>query len=259
MSTTQIHPTAVVSAGAWLDEDVTIGPYAVIGDKVKIGRGTKVGSFCVIEDDTTIGARCKIFTGAVIGSIPQDLKFDGSVSSLIVGDNNTIREYVTINLSTSPEHPTRVGDNNLIMAYSHIAHDCQIGNFCILANGATLGGHVTLDDRAVIGGLTAIHQFVRMGKMCIVGGCSKVVTDLPPYATCDGHPARFYSLNLVGLRRAGVSTVAVRHLKAAYKIYFQSGLSKQHALEEIKKTVPSCPEVEEAVVFISSSKRGICH
>ncbi len=259
MDTTQIHPTAVVAAGARLDEDVAIGPYAVIGDKVKIGPGTKVGSFCVIENDTTIGARCRIFTGAVIGSIPQDLKFDGSPSSLIVGDNNTIREYVTINLSTSLEHPTRVGDNNLIMAYSHIAHDCQIGNFCILANGATLGGHVMLGDRAVIGGLTAIHQFVRMGKMSIVGGCSKVVTDLPPYATCDGHPARFYSLNLIGLKRAGVSAEAIRRLKAAYKIYFQSGLSKQHALEEIRKSVPSCPEVEEAVAFISSSKRGICH
>ena len=259
MSTTSIHPTAVVSAGAWLDEDVMVGPYAVIGDGVKIGRGTEVGSFCVIENDTTIGARCAIFTGAVIGSIPQDLKFDGCPSSLIVGDNNTIREYVTINLSTSVAHPTRVGNNNLIMAYSHIAHDCQVGSFCILANGATLGGHVVLEDSVVIGGLTAVHQFVRMGKMCIVGGCSKVVTDLPPYATCDGHPARFYGLNLVGLKRAGVSVEAVRHLKSAYRIYFQSGLSKQHALEEIKKSVPACPQVDDVVAFISSSKRGVCH
>ncbi len=259
MSTTKIHPMAVVSSKAWLDGDVAVGPYAVIGDKVKIGRGTKVGSFCVIEGDTTVGTDCKIFTGAVIGSIPQDLKFDGVPSSLIIGDSNTIREYVTINLSTSLEHPTRVGNNNLIMAYSHIAHDCQIGDFCILANSATLGGHVTLGDRAVIGGLTAIHQFVRMGKMCIVGGCSKVVTDLPPYATCDGHPARFYSLNIVGLRRAGVSAEVIQRLKAAYKIYFQSGLSKQNALEKIKVTVPSCPEVDEAVAFISTSKRGVCH
>jgi len=259
VSTIQIHPTAVVSSRAWLDDDVVVGPYTVIGDNVKIGCGTRVGNFCVIENDTTLGARCKVFTGAVIGSIPQDLKFDGSPTALVIGDNNTIREYVTINISTSLEHPTRVGHNNLIMAYSHIAHDCRLGDACILANGATLGGHVTLGDRVVVGGLTAIHQFVRMGKLCIVGGCSKVVTDLPPYATCDGHPARFYSLNLVGLKRAGVGADAIRNLKAAYKIYFQSGLGKQHALEQIRKTVPSCPEVDEALAFIMSSKRGICH
>ncbi|MGE5279796.1 MAG: acyl-ACP--UDP-N-acetylglucosamine O-acyltransferase [Deltaproteobacteria bacterium] len=259
MSTTQIHPTAVVAPGAWLDEGVAVGPYAVIGEKVRIGRGTRIGNFCVVENDTTMGRDNVVFTGAVVGSIPQDLKFDGAPSRLVIGDRNTIREYVTINISTSLEQPTRIGNNNLIMAYSHVAHDCRVGDSCILANGATLAGHVTLEDRAVVGGLTAIHQFVRMGRMCIVGGCSKVVTDLPPYTTCDGHPARFYGLNLVGLRRAGVSAAAIKNLKAAYKIYFQSGLTKQHALEEIKRTVPSCPEVEEAVAFLSSSQRGICH
>jgi len=259
LSTTQVHPTAVVASGAQLDTGVVIGPYVVIGDKVKIGRNTHVDNFCVIENNTTIGKDNNIFTGAVIGSIPQDLKFDGAPSALIVGDNNTIREYVTMNISTSVEHPTRVGSDNLIMAYSHVAHDCWVGDSCILANGATLAGHVTLEDRSIVGGLTAIHQFVRLGRMCIVGGCSKVVTDLPPYATCDGHPARFYSLNLVGLRRAGVSAETIKNLKAAYKIYFRSGLSKQSALEEIKKSVPACPEVDEVVAFITTSKRGICH
>ncbi len=259
MSTTQVHPTAVVAPGAGLDEGVVVGPYAVIGDKVRIGRRTQVGNFCVIENDTTIGADCKIFTGAVIGSIPQDLKFDGAPSGLVIGDNNIIREYVTVNLSTSVEEPTRIGSGNLIMAYSHVAHDCRIADNCILANGATLAGHVTLEDRAVVGGLTAIHQFVRLGRLCIVGGCSKVVTDLPPYATCDGHPARFYSLNLIGLKRAGVTPDAIRCLKAAYKIYFQSGLSKQHAIEEIKKSVAPCPQVDDVLRFISSTRRGICH
>jgi UDP-N-acetylglucosamine acyltransferase len=259
MSTTQVHPTAVVAPGAGLDEGVVVGPYAVIGDKVRIGRRTQVGNFCVIENDTTIGADCKIFTGAVIGSIPQDLKFDGAPSGLVIGDNNIIREYVTVNLSTSVEEPTRIGSGNLIMAYSHVAHDCRIADNCILANGATLAGHVVLEDRAVVGGLTAIHQFVRLGRLCIVGGCSKVVTDLPPYATCDGHPARFYSLNLIGLKRAGVTPDAIRCLKAAYKIYFQSGLSKQHAIEEIKKSVAPCPQVDDVLRFISSTRRGICH
>jgi UDP-N-acetylglucosamine acyltransferase len=259
MTTARIHPTAIIAKEAHLDEDVTVGPYATIGAKVKIKKGTQVGSFCVIDNDTTIGAGCKIMTGAVIGSIPQDLKYNDEPTAVVVGDNNIIREYVTVNLSTTVEHPTRIGDNNLIMAYSHVAHDCVIGNRCVIANGGTLAGHVTLQDRVTVGGLVAIHQFVRLGTMCIVGGCSKVVTDLPPYATCDGHPARFYGLNLIGLKRAGVDAQVVKDLKALYKIFFQSGLTKPHALDEIKKTVPASPEVDYVVDFISTSTRGLCH
>lgn len=255
----KIHPTAIVSGNAQLDSDVEVGPYVVIGDGVKLGRGVKIGSFCVLENDTTIGTGSKIFTGAIIGSIPQDLKYDGAKSAVSIGENNIIREYVTINLSTSEGSKTIVGNNNLIMAYSHVAHDCVVGNNCIIANNGTLAGHVTLEDRVVVGGLVAIHQFVRVGTLSIIGGCSKVVTDIPPYSTCDGHPAKFYGLNLVGLRRAGVTSVAMQHLKAAYKIFYQSGLTKVHALEEIKKAVPQCEEVRHLIEFIASSQRGLCH
>ena len=256
---THIDPRALVAKGAKLDDDVTIGPFAVIGDKVKIKKGTRVGSFCVIENDVTIGENCKVFTGAVIGSIPQDLKSNGEPTSVMIGDHNTIREYVTINLSTDEAQPTTIVSNNLIMAYSHVAHDCVIGSHCIIANGGTLAGHVTLEDRVVIGGLTAVHQFVRMGTMCIVGGCSKVVTDLPPYTTCDGHPARFYGLNLIGLKRSGMDRAVVGNIKTAYKLLFQSGLTKQHAMDEIRKTIPASPEIERILHFLSLSSRGICH
>lgn len=256
---TKIHSTAIVSDKSHLDPDVEIGPYAVIGDGVRLGRGVKVSSFAVIENDTTIGSGSKIFAGAVIGSAPQDLKYDGAKSSVVIGENNIIREYATINLSTAEGSRTIVGDNNLIMAYSHVAHDCVVGNNCIIANSGTLAGHVTLEDRVVVGGLVAIHQFVRVGTMSIIGGCSKVVTDIPPYSTCDGHPARFYGLNLVGLRRGGIKAEIMAHIKAAYKIYYQSGLTKAHALEEIKKTIPLSPEISRLIDFISSSQRGLCH
>jgi UDP-N-acetylglucosamine acyltransferase len=259
MKKKKIHPTALIAKGAKLGPDVEVGPYSMIGDGVKIGKGVKVGSFCVIENKVTIGAGCKIFTGAVIGSIPQDLKYDGAPSSVVIGENNIIREYVTINLSTTKEGQTVVGSNNLIMAYSHIAHDCRVGDHCIIANNGTLAGHVTLEDRVVVGGLVAIHQFVRLGTLCIVGGCSKVVTDPPPYSTCDGHPAKFYGLNLVGLKRAGISKDILHDLKNAYKIYFQAGLNKKHAIEEIKKSVVSSKEVDHLVRFLSTSERGICH
>ncbi len=255
----KIHPTAIIAKGAHLEAGVEVGPYTVIGDGVKIGKGAKVASFAVIENDTTIGAGTKVFTGAVIGGIPQDLKYDGARSSVVIGENNIIREYVTINLSTTQESKTIVGDNNLIMAYSHIAHDCVVGNNCIIANSGTLAGHVTLEDRAVIGGLVAIHQYVRVGTMSIIGGCSKVVTDIPPYTTCDGHPAKFYGLNLVGLRRAGVCAETIHQIKAAYKIFFQSGLAKKHALEEIKKSVLRSAQVDHLIAFIASSERGLCH
>lgn len=259
MTSPLIHPTAIIAKEALIDHDVTVGPYTTIGAKVRIRKGTRIGSFCVLENDTTIGEGCKILTGAVIGSVPQDLKYNGEPTAVVIGNNNIIREYVTVNLSTSVGHPTRIGDNNLIMAYSHVAHDCVVGHRCVIANGGTLAGHVTLEDRVTVGGLVAIHQFVRLGTMCIVGGCSKVVTDLPPYATCDGHPARFYGLNLIGLKRAGVDAQVVRDLKTAYKIFFQSGLAKPHALEEIKKNVPSSPEVDYALAFITASTRGLCH
>ncbi|MFH0941253.1 MAG: acyl-ACP--UDP-N-acetylglucosamine O-acyltransferase [Candidatus Omnitrophota bacterium] len=255
----KIHPTAMISKKARLERGVEVGPYAVIGAGVKIAKGVRIGSFCDVKNDVTIGEGTQIFTGAAIGNVPQDLKYDGAKSAIVIGENNIIREYVTVNLSTTEGSRTVIGNNNLIMAYSHIAHDCIVGSHCIIANAGTLAGHVTLEDRVVIGGLVAIHQFVRLGTMSIVGGCSKVVTDIPPYSTCDGHPAKFYGLNLIGLKRAGVSKQAIHALKAAYKIFFQSGLNKKHAIEEIKKNLPTSPEIDHLVEFISTSERGICH
>jgi len=253
----QIHPTAIVSKKAKLADDVQIGQYAIIADTVSIGPGTKIGAYCLIEGNTTIGKACEIFTGAVIGSRPQDLKYKGEKNFLEIGDNNIIREYCTFNPGTGENGLTFIGNNNLFMAYSHIAHDCKIGNNCVIANNGTLAGHVTIEDAVVVGGLVAIHQFVRMGKFSIVGGCSKVVQDIPPFSTCDGHPARVYGLNLVGLRRQGLEREAIEDLSHAFRILFNSGLSVKHALEKIEKEVKTQKEVSYLIDFIRKSQRGI--
>jgi len=253
----QIHHTAIVSKKAKLADDITVGPYAIIGDNAVIGPGTKVGAFCLIEGNTTIGRNCELFTGAVIGSRPQDLKYKGEEVFLEIGDNNIIREYSTFNPATEEGSKTSVGNDNLFMAYSHIAHDCVVGNNCVIANNGTLAGHVTIEDKAVIGGLVAIHQFVRIGTLSIIGGCSKVVQDIPPYSTCDGHPARVYGLNLVGLRRHGIPKESIHQLSRAFKVLFNEGLSPKHALEKIEKEITQTPEVSYAVNFIRNSQRGI--
>jgi UDP-N-acetylglucosamine acyltransferase len=255
---TQIHTSAVVSKKANLCDDVQIGQYAIIGDDVTIGSGTKIGAFCVIEGNTTIGKSCEVFTGAVIGSRPQDLKYKGEKSFLDIGDNNIIREYCTFNPGTEEGGKTKVGNNNLFMAYSHIAHDCIIGNNCVIANCGTLAGHVTIEDKAVVGGLVAIHQFVRIGKLSIIGGCSKVVQDIPPFSTCDGHPARIYGLNRVGLRRSDIPKESIAQLKSAFKMLFNEGLTIKHALEKIEKEIkPVFSEVAYLVNFVKDSQRGI--
>jgi UDP-N-acetylglucosamine acyltransferase len=211
-----------------------------------------------VDNRTTIGKKCRIFTGAVVGSIPQDLKFKDEKSFLKIGDNNIIREYTTLNLGTGEGGLTQVGNNNLLMAYSHVAHDCTIGNDCIIANCGTLAGHVTIGDRAVVGGLVAIHQFVRMGKLSIVGGCSKVVQDIPPFSTCDGHPTKVYGVNLIGLKRAELSEESIDGLKKAFKILFRLGLTISHAIERVQKEIPPSPEITHLVQFIQTSERGIC-
>ena len=255
----QIHNTAVVSKKAKLAEDVVVGPFAVIGDGVEIGSGTRVGNHAVIEGNTTIGKNCELFTGAVVGSRPQDLKYKGEKVYLEVGDNNIIREYCTLNPGTEEGGKTIVGNGNLIMAYSHVAHDCCVGSNCVLANGSTLAGHVTIEDRAVIGGLVAIHQFVRVGKLSIIGGCSKVVQDIPPFSTCDGHPAAVFGLNLIGLRRNNVSRESIGKLDDAYRILFSSGLSIKHGLDKVIKEADLTTEVAYLVEFIKKTERGIAH
>lgn len=258
----QIHPTAIVSKKAKLNDDIQVGPHTIIADNVCIGKGAKIGASCVIEGNTTIGQDCQIFTGAVIGSRPQDLKYKGEKSFLEIGDNNIIREYCTFNPGTTEGSKTIVGNNNLIMAYSHIAHDCKVGNNCVIANNGTLAGYVSIEDKAVIGGLVAIHQFVRVGMLSIIGGCSKVVQDIPPYSTCDGHPARVYGLNLVGLRRNGFPKETIDELDQVFKLLFNSGLTKTHALERIKKEITLSQEISYLVDFVKNSQRGLsrsCH
>lgn len=255
----QIHPTAIVSKKAKLADNIQIGPYAIVADNAAIGQGTKIGAYCLIEGNTVIGKSCQIYTGAVIGSLPQDLKYKGENSFLEIGDNNVIREYSTFNPGTGEGGKTIIGNNNLFMAYSHVAHDCILGNDCIIANNGTLAGHVTVEDKAVVGGLTAIHQFVKIGKLSIIGGCSKVVQDIPPYSTCDGHPAFVYGLNLVGLRRNGISRDSIKELDRAFKILFNTGLTVKHALERINKEIQPNNEISYLVEFINNSQRGIAH
>lgn len=252
-----IHPTAIVSPKAKLADSVSVGPFSIISDNVTIGAGTKIGGHCVIEGNTAIGKNCEIFTGAVLGSRPQDLKFKGEKVFLEIGDNNIIREYCTLNPGTQEGGKTIIGGNNLLMAYSHIAHDCKVGNGCVLANNSTLAGHVNIEDKAVIGGIVAIHQFVRIGMLSIIGGCSKVVQDIPPYSTCDGHPARVYGLNLVGLRRKGVSGDSIKQIGRAFKIFFNSGLSVKHSLERVEKELEKTEEIVYLVNFVKSSERGL--
>ena len=253
-----IHPTALVDPKAELSDHVTVGPYAVIGPHVRIGRGTTVGPHAVIEGRTTIGAQCQIFAGAVVGAMSQDLKHTGQRSGLQIGGDNIIREYTTISCGTEEGSITELGDGNLIMAYAHVAHDCRIGNRCVIANAGTLAGHVIVEDQAVIGGLAAVHQFVRIGQLAIVGGCSKVVQDVVPFSLCDGHPARVCGMNVIGLRRANVPAATRRALHGAFKILFYSGLTASHAVACLKSEAESSPEIQQLITFVRQSKRGFC-
>lgn len=255
----KIHPTAVVHKGAILDEDVEVGPYSVIGEHVMIGAGCRIGTHCVLEGHTTIGKNNRFFTGAVIGSIPQDLKYKGEPTRLTIGDHNTFREYVTVNLGTEEGgSETRIGGHVLIMAYSHIAHDCQIGDHVILANGVTMGGHVVIEERVVVGGLVGIHQFVRVGKLAMIAACSMAAQDVTPFAMANGYHAKIYAMNKIGLERAGISQKTQQELKRAFRILFRSGLSTKSALEKIERELPPGPEIGHLVQFIRESKRGFC-
>ncbi len=252
-----IHPQSVVSEKASLDSGVEIGPFSVIEDNAVIGKNTKIGPHCLITGFTSIGRDCRIFKGAVLGSEPQDLKYKDCKSYVEIGEGNIIREFVTVNPGTDEGTKTVIGDNNLIMAYSHIAHNCKVGNNCILANAATLAGHVEIENKAVIGGIVAVHQFCRVGKLSIIGGCSKVVQDIPPFSMADGHPAGVKSLNLVGLKRNGVSSESANLLKRALKVLFFENHTTSSAIEIIKKEIKITQEIEYLLRFIQSSSRGI--
>lgn len=253
----QIDPKAMVSPKARLGKGVGIGPYAVIGENVKIGPDCVIDSFAQVLGYTELGEGCHVFPYAVVGNIPQDLKYKGDKSFLIIGNNNKIREFVTINPGTDKGAKTIIGSGNLIMAYSHIAHDCKIGDRNVFANSATLAGYVTVGNSVVIGGLVAIHQFCRLGDFSIIGGCSKVVQDIPPFSMSDGHPATICGLNLVGLKRAKFSSSTIRTLKKAFKIIFFENHLIAQSKELVQKDLPPLKELEHLFEFISSSKRGI--
>jgi UDP-N-acetylglucosamine acyltransferase len=256
---TRVHPTAIVDSRADLDSEVEVGPYCVIGAGVKVGKGTKVHSHVTIQGRTTLGESNAIFSFATIGSIPQDLKYKGEPSELNIGNRNTIREYVSLNPGTTGGGMvTRVGDQNLLMMYCHIAHDCSVGSRNVIANGATLGGHVIIEDFVIVGGLVGIHQFVRIGTSAILGAGSMVSKDVPPYCNATGDRARLRGLNLEGLKRRGFDQAVIETIRKAYRIAFNSKLRTNDALRRIRQELPAIPELENFVSFIARSQRGVC-
>jgi len=254
-----IHPTAVISPDARLGEGVKIGPYTIIGPDVTIGNNTVIGPHVVIDQQTDIGENCRILQFASIGGDPQDLKFRGEKTRVTIGNNNLIREFVTINRATSADiGVTMIGNNNLLMAYCHVAHNCRLGNYIVMANSANLAGHIHIDDYAIIGGLSGIHQFTRIGRHAFIGGASAVAKDVPPFVTAAGNHAKPYGLNIIGLRRRGFKEENLKALKQAYKLVYRSSLLLSKALERIRSEVDDFPEVRQFVEFIEKSDRGIC-
>ncbi len=253
----QIHPTAIIDPKAEVGDGVEVGPYAIVGPNVILGAGTVVGPHAYIQQDTQVGANCVIGKGAVLGTDPQDLKYEGEETRLIVGAGTTIREYATLNRGTRAAGETLVGSGCLIMAYSHVAHDCVIGDNVIISNGVQMGGHVVIEDFATIGGIVAIHQFVRIGTHAFIGGASRVPKDVPPYTRAAGIPLKLYGLNSVGLERRGVPEEARAQLKRAYRALFGSRYNISQALDELRAQGPWGPEVEKLMAFIESSERGV--
>mgnify|MGYP006278358805 CR=1 FL=1 len=252
-----IHPTAIIGDNVEIGENVEIGPYAIIEDNVKIGNGCQIKSYANILSYTKIGDNSRIFQHSVIGEIPQDLKFGGEKTETIIGKNTTIREFVTINRGTKDRQRTVIGDDCLLMAYVHVAHDCLVGDNVILANAATLAGHVTVEDWAILGGLFAVHQFVRIGRHSFCGGHFRTTKDIPPYILAADEPIKYKGLNVVGLRRRGFSPEARKKIKRAYKLIYRSKYNVSDAVEKIKKEFERTPEIENILKFMDSSDRGI--
>jgi UDP-N-acetylglucosamine acyltransferase len=254
-----IHSTAIIHAKARLHPSVRVGPYTIIGEEVEIGADVEIHSHVVIDGITQIGEGCIFYPHSSIGLPPQDLKFKGEPTRLIIGKKNTFREYVTLNRGTKPGGgQTVIGDDNFFMAYCHVAHDTIMGSHIVMANAATLGGHITVGDYAVLGGLAAVHQFVRIGAHALIAGGTIVVQDIPPFVIASGNRSQLHGLNRIGLKRHGFSTEQIGALKAVYKMIFRSSLPLREAVKQARERWSAVPEVEAMLSFVESSKRGIC-
>jgi UDP-N-acetylglucosamine acyltransferase len=255
----KIHPTAIISPDATLAEGVEVGPYSIIGPDVHIGKDTVIGPHAVVESQTDIGEGNRISQFASIGGAPQDLKYKGEKTRVVIGNHNTIREYVTINRATTSDiGVTIIGDHNLLMAYTHVAHNCKLGNRIVMANAANLAGHIHVEDFAIIGGLSGVHQFTRIGAHCIIGGASAVTKDVPPFVMASGNFAKLFGLNRIGLKRRGFSDETIAALKEAYRIVFRSSMLLAAAIRKVEEEVEDLPEVRQFLEFIRKSERGIC-
>jgi UDP-N-acetylglucosamine acyltransferase len=252
-----IHPTAIVHPHARIAADCQIGPYCVIGEHVELGAGCRLHSHVVIDGHTKLGCDNELFPFASIGLKTQDLKWKGGITRTEVGDHNTFREHVTIHSATADGDATRIGSHNNLLAYTHIAHDCQLGSHIIMSNNASVAGHVIMEDHVVMGGFSAVHQFCHLGKFAMVGGCSKVVQDIPPFMIGDGNPAETRTINKVGLERNGFSEEAQTALRQAYKLLFREGLTIANAIERMEKELPPLPEVQHLINFVKKSERGL--
>jgi UDP-N-acetylglucosamine acyltransferase len=252
-----IHPTAIVSPRAELGDNVTIGPYAIVGENCFIGDGCTIEPRAVLERNVRLAASVSIGIGSVIGGDPQDLKFKGEETWVEIGEGTRIREYTTINRGTAQSFKTTVGKGSFLMSYVHLAHDCHIGDGVIISNATQLAGHVTVEDRAILSGLSAVHQFVKIGRHAFVGGCSRVAKDVPPFIKAVGNPVKLYGLNSVGLQRSGFSDEVVRELKRAYRLVFRSELNVSQAMARARSELQPLPEVEYFLQFIEESQRGV--
>ena len=254
---TRIHVTAIVDSGAQLGEGVTVGPWTFIGPGVVIGDGTVIGPRALIERDTVVGRGCRLHTGAVLGTDPQDMKYRGEHTTLTVGDRSVVREFATLNRGTAAEGVTSVGSDCLIMAYAHVAHDCRLGDHVVIANSVAMGGHVRIGDWAVIGGITPIHQFVRIGEHAFVGGGSRIAQDVPPYCRAAGNPPSLYGINSIGLTRREIDPEVRATLKKAYRLVFNSKEPLADTLRAARAELPRIPEVERLLDFVRESERGV--
>ena len=257
MSDVQIHPTAIVDSGAELGAGTVVGPYCIVEAGVVLGPGCWLQHHVTICGPTRAGARNKFYAYCSIGQQTQDLKYRGEPTYLEIGDENTFREFVTVNRSTSAEGKTRVGSCGNFLAYSHIGHDCTVGDAVVFSNNGTLAGHVQIGDHAIMGGLTAVHQFCRIGQFAITGGCSKIVQDVPPFMIADGNPAEIRGINLVGLERNGFTAESVKTIKQAFRLIYRSNYHTRQAIEAIQKELPPADEITQIVEFIQKSERGI--